>query len=436
MRAVLLSVTAFLMLATASFAAGGDRLFDEALKHYNNSQYAKALEYFRLAKDLVVDEKETEHLKNAIAVMEEYRAPLDDIEKDEVLLSKKGRDEALSAALYKKHYEFAVNLMRGTFFLAMVESHFKRMIELYPESIAAYTGLGSAYYSAMRYNKAVDCYEKVISIDGGDLFAHRMAGDACVALGDFDAAKKHYSDLIEADAKAVLKYDVSEIEKVKKILSVLPQAYKDIDVMLGDGRFDEAEGLLKKRISLNQADYIALTELGWLYQERNDRKNALRLLKAAVKIAPDYPISHMHLGRLYFLERDYEKAISELELFKEKMLLLPKMDDVTEKMHIGALYYLMEVYFTLERQDGARAQIEEILRIDPKEQRAHYSMGYYYYKFEHSRSKAYQSFKKVVELNPTNSIAKSAKYAIEFMRNNPDSRFVPDFSFIDQEYRD
>jgi tetratricopeptide (TPR) repeat protein len=436
MRAVLLSITAFLMLAGASFAAGGDKLFNKALAHYSNSQYARALEYFRLAKDLGVDEKEAELLKNAVAVMEEYRAPLGDIEKDEALLSQKGRDKALSASLYKKHYEFAVNLMRGTFFLAMVEPHFKRMIELYPDSTAAHMGLGTAYYSAMRYDKAVDCYEKAVSTDNANLAARKMAGDACVALGDFDAAKKHYSDLIEADAKAVLKYDASELEKVKKILRALPQTYRDIDAMLDEGRPSEAEDLLKKRISLNQADYIALTKLGWLYQERNDRKNAMRLLKAAVKAAPDYPVSHLYLGRLYFLERDYDNAISELGLFKEKMRLLPKMDDKTKKMYINALYYLSEVYSTLERHEKAKAEVDEILKLDPKEQEAYYILGVYYYKHEHSRSKAYKSFNKVIELEPNGRLAKYARYAIEFMRNNPDSRFVPDFSFIDQEYRD
>jgi tetratricopeptide (TPR) repeat protein len=424
------------MMATASFAAGGDRLFDEALKHYNKSQYARALEYFRLAKDLGVDEKEAGLLKNAIAVMEEYRAPLGDMEKDETLLVKKGRDEALSKALYKKHHEFAANLMRGTFFLAMVEPHFKRMMELYPESAAACTGLGSAYYSAMRYDRAVKCYEKAVSIDGVNLFARRMAGDACVALGDFDAAKKHYTELMEANKKAILKYDASELEKVKKILKILPRTYKDIGGMLDEGRAEDAEDLLKKRISLNRSDYIALTELGRIYQERGDRKNAMRLLKTAVRIAPDYPVSRLYLGRLCFLERDYDNAVSELGLFKEKMRLLPKMDDKTEKMYIDALFYLYEVYGALEMHEKARAEIDEILKLDPKEQDAHYALGVYYYKHEHSRPKAYQSFNKVIELGPGSRSARYARYAIEFMRNNPDSRFVPDLSFIDQEYRD
>jgi cytochrome c-type biogenesis protein CcmH/NrfG len=80
--------------------------------------------------------------------------------------------------------------------------------------------------------------------------------------------------------------------------------------------------------------------------------------------------------------------------------------------------------------------LDNMLRLDPKDQGTYYSMGVYYYKFEHSRSKAYQAFKKALDLDPRSSVGKAAFYAIEFMRNNPDSRVAPDFSFINQEYRE
>ena len=90
-----------------------------------------------------------------------------------------------------------------------------------------------------------------------------------------------------------------------------------------------------------------------------------------------------------------------------------------------------------KREDSEKLKwVDEILKLDPKEQEAYYILGVYYYKHEHSRSKAYQSFNKVIELKPDGRLAKYTRYAIEFMRNNPDSRFAPDFSFIDQEYRD
>jgi hypothetical protein len=39
-----------------------------------------------------------------------------------------------------------------------------------------------------------------------------------------------------------------------------------------------------------------------------------------------------------------------------------------------------------------------------------------------------------MSINPDSDTGRAARYAIEFMRNNPDPRIVPDFSFIDQEY--
>jgi hypothetical protein len=44
--------------------------------------------------------------------------------------------------------------------------------------------------------------------------------------------------------------------------------------------------------------------------------------------------------------------------------------------------------------------------------------------------------RQAADLAPNSPVAKKAKYIIEFMRANPDSRIVPDMSFINQEYRE
>lgn len=218
----------------------------------------------------------------------------------------------------------------------------------------------------------------------------------------------------------------------------MPMKYdaKEAGAPLKNGKTGETEAIMKKRLSLNGADYIAMTELGIICQDRGDRKTALNLFKKAVKTAPDYPIAHLCLGRLYFLTQENEEAVAELNLFKEKMDMLPNMDEDARKRYVDNLYYLSDVYFTLKRYKDAKRGIDRILEIDPEQQDAYYDLGVCYYVYDHSRSKAYQAFMKAVELDSTSSTAKRAKYAIEFMRNNPDPRVIPDFSFIDQEYRE
>lgn len=416
--------------------AQGDRAFELGIRNYNKARYLKAQYHFEKALKSGLKEERLKFTKYAIKTMDAFKLRLEDIEKEEAAFNTKSRDEFHAKGLSLKHLFLARDLMQATTYLAMVEPHLKRAIGLDPKNVEAYLFLGNAYYFSMQYSKSVTSYEKAISVAVATPYAYKMAGDACVAIGDFDKAKKFYSDLIKVNDESVLRFEPSEIEKIKHVMRVLPETYKDINDLLKEERRDEAEAILKKRISLNQSDYIAMTMLGDISQDRGDRRTALRFFKTAIKTAPDYPIAHLYLGRLHYIMRKPEEAISELNIFKEKMSLLPKMDDDTKKMYISSLHYTSEVCFTLERYEEVLKQLEEILKLDPKEQDAYYNLGVYYYRHEHNRPKAYQSFKKAIDLDSTTDVAKNSKYAIEFMRSNPDSRVAPDLSFINKEYRD
>ena len=214
--------------------------------------------------------------------------------------------------------------------------------------------------------------------------------------------------------------------------------YQEVDDLLRAGKADEAEGVLKKYLSENKTDYVAITKLGLMCQNRGDKKTALRLFNDVVKMSPEYPMPYFFLGRLHFLMQDQDEAVYNLGVFREKVARLEGigMDEETKNIYIKDLHYVSEVYFNLKRYDDVKATIDEILKLDPKQQDAYYNLGVYYYVYEHNRSRAYRSFTRAVELGPDTETARSSKYAIEFMRTNPDPRFVPDFSFIDQEYRD
>lgn len=421
------------LTAASSFSGEAPDSFAAAVKYYNDADYGKASEYFEKANSEHKNSDKAEVIEYAIKVLKNLKPYLDEIAQDELRFKKDTGDKALAIALSAKHYAVAKLILQDKFYLIIVEPHLSRAIELDPANAAARLDLGGAYYSSMQYIKALEMFEKVISEAPEHPYAYKMAGDACVAVGDFDKAKELYSKLLEVNSKALLKFEPSEIEKVKAVIKVLPQTYKDVDEMIKQEKWDEAEVVLKKRLSLNPGDCIALTELGFIYQDRGDRKNALKLLTSAVRVAPDYPPAHLYLGRLYFVMRNYEKAIPELNLFKEKMKVLPKMEGGTKAMYIQGLKYFSHVFFTLERYEEARSQIEEILKLDPKDQEGYYNLAIYYYSYERNRSKAYQLFMKAIGLDEKSETANDARYAIEFMRNNPDSRFTPDFSFIDRE---
>lgn len=182
-----------------------------------------------------------------------------------------------------------------------------------------------------------------------------------------------------------------------------------------------------------EEDCVAMTRLGIAYQNSGDRSGALHLFKNAIKADPNYPATHFFLGRLYYLMQKSDDAIAEFNIFREKMNTLQSADEEMKKDFLGKLSYISEVYFAMKKYTEAKEIIEASLKIDPRDQTANYNLGVYYYTYEHSRSKAYQSFKKVIDLDAATDLAKRAQYAIEFIRNNSDPRIAPDFSFVDKE---
>jgi tetratricopeptide (TPR) repeat protein len=404
---------------------GENSAIRSAVESYTAADYESAYQSFDIARKSGASKDDERFAEYAVSKMREFKAELRSIQADEAELKSKGYDETFAISLAKKHHGLAAKLMEGQFYIALVEAHLKRAGELDPRDAAIFFDLGNAYYVSYRYHDAIGSYEKAMLLNPSNPGIPKMAADACVAAGDFDRAKRLYNEALKANEEAVSVLKPNEVKKIKDIMKSLPETYKDIDDLLSEGKYDEAQALLRKRLSLNQSDYIAMTKLGEIYLERQDRPKALSLFEAAVKIAPDYPLAHLYLGRLYFLMRRPDSAIRELNIFKKKMKLLPKTDEATRKMYITSLQYLCEVYFTLGRQEDFYKEIKEILKLDPKNQMAIYNLGIFYYNYRHDRGRAYELLEEVIAVDPESEMADRAKAAIETIRRKPDPRFQP-----------
>ncbi len=209
--------------------------------------------------------------------------------------------------------------------------------------------------------------------------------------------------------------------------------YQDVEDMLRNGDTEKAEAVLKKRLSVNSRDTMAAYMLGNLYFQNGDKKNALKYLNTAVSLDPEYPIPHFYLGKIYFGLQEFDKAKEEFSAFRQMAMILSAQDEVSKRFYEDALYYIAEVYYTLKAYDDYRGVIDEILQENPKDETAHYDLGIYYYVAKRDRPKAYREFVKAMELGGDAGITRKSRYAVEFMRNNPDPRIEPDFSFLDRE---
>ncbi len=399
---------------------------DLGTAYYGLMRYSDAYEYFKRAEEMGVDWQYEDALEYAISGMEKNKETLRAMEEAYPLLEK-GEGPVVTDLREKVatwHFVVLTSLLEEKYYYASVVM--PHIIWL-KENVADFPGLdkfsADVYYSAMFYDKAIEGYKKAIEDDPQDARLVRTLAECHVAIGDFDNAQEYYDRAIELYKDLGLKDSAGEIRRLRKVRMALPKKYKDISDLMEADRLDEAEETCRKRISLNPGDYAAITQLGNIYWLKGNKRAAIKLFRKVIKRVPDYPITHLYLGRAYILERKPEKGFAEFDLFREKMELLPKMDKDTKEFYIEALYYISGIYLDHDEYDEAMDGYRKIIELGPDEQHAHYLLGVCYYDYKHNRSRAYEELNKVIDIEPVSSMADMARLAIDRMRKYPDRRF-------------
>jgi tetratricopeptide (TPR) repeat protein len=406
------------------------------IAYYGLMGYTQAYEYFKKAEEVGVSPDTEDILAYSISTIEDNRKVLDGIEnanrqmgsdsyveKEMARESMAGGHLVVLDALVKQEYYFPSLVIPHIMWL-------KKNIAYMPGIHALSADI---YYSGMFYEQAIEDYKKAIEEEPDNVRLYISLADSFVATGGFDGAQEYYEKAIQLYTEEGSEESVAEAEKLGKIKRALPKRYEDIAELIDAGRYQEAEEICKRRISLNPGDYAAITQMGQIYWKKRQRKMAIKLFRKAIRMAPDYPTAHLYLGKAYFFERKPEKGHAEFNIFKEKMELLPKADDDTDKFYISALSYIGYMYATARQYKEAMEEYKKILEIDPDHQDAHYNLALCYYVYKHNRPKAYAELQKVLEVDPDTEAAKRAKYFIDYIRRNPDSRVLADFSFVYEE---
>jgi len=100
-----------------------------------------------------------------------------------------------------------------------------------------------------------------------------------------------------------------------------------------------AEQALNRALELEPANLGGLIYLSWLLGETGRFDEAMVPTRHALQIDPLSKASHHALGELYYLQRDYEKAISAYEKAREI-----QQDDPSQYQYIGWAYQQMGQY--------------------------------------------------------------------------------------------
>jgi tetratricopeptide (TPR) repeat protein len=211
----------------------------------------------------------------------------------------------------------------------------ERVVAVQPDDIALLSDLGDAYLKAGRPRDAVKVFEKMIEMEPDASVTYCSLGNALIATGAFDGAEEAYRKAVEIDpleagsfynrlASAYINAGHAEMAErtFRKCLEFRfdePMYHCGLgDVLVKQGKIDDAEGAYEKAAQLDHASSSAYyNRFGNTLARGNFYLQAIEAFKKAIAADPENPFYYIHLAESYtaiglpdMAEKMYRKAES------------------------------------------------------------------------------------------------------------------------------
>jgi adenylate cyclase len=222
--------------------------------------------------------------------------------------------------------------------------------------------------------KALECFwrasEHLNRWSGDEIPAARQWAEKAVELDPNFAGAwaqlglTHLLDVTQFGGKSPAQSLKRAEECAQKALSINDSTATALSLMAGirrtQGKWDEAVEYGEKALAINPNDPSMMMSLALTIHYLGRFDEAIALSEKAMRICPYYPAIYLPvLAASYVVAGRYQEAIKASEL----------MLDRSRKGEINPLFahiFLAEAYVGLDQMDKARAQAEEVLKIDPK----------------------------------------------------------------------
>ena len=150
------------------------------------------------------------------------------------------------------------------------------------------------------------------------------------------------------------------------------------------------KGVYLSSLSHKKAIAIYLSNVDW------SDKHAIKYLKKAIELDPKYTLAYYTLGRAYYYNGEYDKAIQS---YKKAIELDPNYHGPLVHCRLGFTYYKKGEY------NKAVEAYEKAIKLDPNySSLVHYRLGLIYYK-KGEYNKAIEAYKKAIKLIPEDAEA-------------------------------
>lgn len=220
--------------------------------------------------------------------------------------------------------------------------------QLDPNNPYVYGFLGQVYKDMRNYGKALEVYQKGISLKSNLLGALNGIGDIYRAQGKYDLAEKYFKEVIAQDLNFYA-------------------AYHNLGVLYKDKKnYDKAIEYFKKVIDINPDVHQSYGELGYLYIRIKKYPDAIENFKKYVKFMPTAYYGLYGLGLAYMANGDDDLA---KDTFNEALKAKPNAKEAkdalgvinnTQKRRSDHLLSMKDQF----KKDGYHVTVEEAAEIN------------------------------------------------------------------------
>jgi len=236
---------------------------------------------------------------------------------------------------------------------------------------ASVTGRGTenldAYLKANQAHEQFYLMKKEGSMKAKELAKEAIALDPNYAFPYATLANAHMLDVwfkFSASSKESMKLAVQAAQKALALDDSDPRVYQALtNLYIMQRQYEKAIASAERRLELSPSGAKAYQSMASALQWADRHSEAIPLIEQALRLDP-YPPSVLfrQLGRAYRNVGRYEEAITA---YKKALQINP--DDIFT--HIG----MAVTYVKLGREEDARAEAKEVIRIHPKFSLAHFA---------------------------------------------------------------
>ncbi len=214
---------------------------------------------------------------------------------------------------------------------------YQEILRLEPSLAPAYNNLGSIYYDAGQYRKAIEVLLAGLRRDPKMASSHAILGSAYLAVGESRKAIEQFSLAVKENPSDARSEDLLE------------------QTLISEQEYPAAAERLRARVSRSPGDQDAWYRLGNVYLQMSQDA-----LSRAEKINPDSPVAHELQGELQENLRNLNAAQQEYELAVKEAPDKPGTHE-----HLGNIFWIQDLWPQAEVEyraelvnDGANCRVQ------------------------------------------------------------------------------